>query len=370
MRRFTRKLFVLSNIIIGILFITGANVKYFDPEKYWYVSLLTLVLPYLILLLLIFLVLWLFTRPLNAIYSVLFLAFGWSAIVNIFPPRLSSHFKLQKDPQAIRVMSWNVELFNILNHKTHPERREQMLELINEYDPDIACLQEVVAGETPKAINFFPDIEKNLHFKDYFYAYNLENDFDKFHHFGTLIFSKYPILRKQAMVNNPNDYNSTFQFIDILVGSDTIRIFNVHLQSLKFTEENLRYIDSGKIQTDAATESKSVLAKLKTGVIKRAVQANFVKDEMNHTEHPLILCGDFNDVPVSYAYEILGKGLKNAFVEKGSGISRTFNSISPTLRIDNIFTDSNFNILQYKRIKKDLSDHFPIIADVQLRHKK
>ena len=284
--------------------------------------------------------------------------------------RFSSSFNMKKAPKTIRVMSWNVELFNILNHKTHPERREQMLELINKYDPDIACLQEVVAGESPKAINYFPHIDSGLHFKDYFYAYNLENDFDRFHHFGTLIFSKYPIIRKQAMVNNPNDYNSTFQFVDIIVDGDTIRVFNVHLQSLKFTEENLRYIDSGKIQTDAATESKSVIAKIKTGVIKRAVQADFVKDEMNHTTYPTILCGDFNDVPVSYAYEILGKGMQNAFVEKGAGLSRTFHGIAPTLRIDNIFADKHFRFTQFTRIKKELSDHFPIVADMELRVKK
>lgn len=367
MRRFTKKVFLIINIITGFLFIAGANVKFFNPDKYWFLSLLTLILPYLIAVLLIFFVFWLLVKPFNSLFSLICIALGWSAVINILPMRVSSKFDLAKKPNTIRVLSWNVELFNILNHKTHPEKREAMLELINTYDPDIACLQEVVAGETPKAINFFPDIESKLKFSDYFYAYNLKNDFDKYHHFGTLIFSKYPILRKQSMVNNPNDYNSTFQFIDVLIGNDTVRIFNVHLQSLKFTEENLRYIDSGKIETNAANESKSVIEKIKTGIEKRAVQANFVKDEMNHTPYPLILCGDFNDVPVSYAYETLGKNLQNAFVKKGSGISRTYASISPTLRIDNIFADSSFSILQFATIKKDLSDHFPIVADLELK---
>src|SRR5690606_11360074 len=101
-------------------------------------------------------------------------------------------------------------LFNIINYKKQPERRQQMFDLINEYDPDIACFQEVVAGEDQEAINYLPDIINALDFKDYLYSYQVRDDFDKHHHFGILVLSKYPIIRKQTMVNNPNDYNSVF----------------------------------------------------------------------------------------------------------------------------------------------------------------
>jgi endonuclease/exonuclease/phosphatase family metal-dependent hydrolase len=128
----------------------------------------------------------------------------------------------------------------------------------------------------------------------------------------------------------------------------------------------LNYLDSGKVPEQGNIfESKNIISKIKLGVLKRASQANFIKDELNHSPYPVIVCGDFNDVPVSYAYETIGKGLRNAFVERGSGISRTFSSISPTLRIDNIFTDKQFKIMQFIRIKNLLSDHFPIIADVK-----
>jgi endonuclease/exonuclease/phosphatase family metal-dependent hydrolase len=113
------------------------------------------------------------------------------------------------------------------------------------------------------------------------------------------------------------------------------------------------------------SESKNIIQKIKMGVLKRASQADFIKDELNHSPYPIIVCGDFNDVPVSYAYEKIGKGLQNAFVEKGSGISRTYSSISPTLRIDNIFTDKNFSIKGFTTIEKSYSDHFPVIADVK-----
>jgi endonuclease/exonuclease/phosphatase family metal-dependent hydrolase len=223
-----------------------------------------------------------------------------------------------------------------------------------------------VAGDNKNAINYFPDILKALPFTDYFYSYGVKNDFDKYHHFGIIIFSKFPIIRKQTLVNYPDSYNSTFQFVDVVNAKDTFRIFNVHLQSLKFSQANINYLDKGTVPSEGnISESKNIIYKIKLGVLKRASQADFIKDEINHSPYPVIICGDFNDVPVSYAYEKIGKGLQNAFVQKGSGISRTFSSISPTLRIDNIFTDKKFKITGYTRIKKSYSDHFPIIADIK-----
>lgn len=366
LRRFTKKVFLVINLVIGIMFLAGANVKYFDPEHWWFLSLFTLLLPYLILFLILFILFWLLTKPLFCLIPIVFLVSSLDAVKNVFPLNFSPDFQMQKKEGDIRVMSWNLELFNILHYKDKPENKQKMIDLINEYDPDIACFQEMVAGENKKAINYFPDIEKKLQFSDYLYSYSVKDNFDRYHHFGIIVFSKYPIIRKQTLINNPNSYNSTFQFIDILVGKDTFRIFNIHLQSLKFSQTNLNYLDSGKVPPQGnLSESKSIISKIKLGVIKRAAQADFIKDELNHSPHPFIVCGDFNDVPVSYAYEKIGKGLRNAFVEKGSGISRTFSSISPTLRIDNIFTDKKFIIEQYTRIRKPLSDHFPIIADVR-----
>lgn len=365
-RRFTKRIFIVLNILTGLIFIAGANVKYFNPQQWWFLSLFTLLLPYLLLLLILFILFWLLRSPYYSLISLVVILCSLHATRNVFPLNFSPEFSMQKKPGDIRIMSWNVELFNILHYKDHPENKQQMIDLINKYDPDIACFQEMVAGDDRKAINYFPDIKNALKFSDYFYSYGVRDNFDHYHHFGIIIFSKFPIIRKQTLVNNPNSYNSTFQFVDIVKGKDTFRVFNVHLQSLKFSRTNLGYLDSGKVPSEGTIrESKNIISKIKLGVLKRASQANFVKDELNHSPYPLVVCGDFNDVPVSYAYETIGKGLRNAFVEKGSGISRTFSSISPTLRIDNIFTDQKFSITQYTRLKASYSDHFPIIADIR-----
>ncbi len=368
MRRFTKVFFVALNCLLALFFLAGSYVKYFDPKQWWFFGLFTFILAYLFIALFLFFVFWLFKKSPWCLISLITIAACWNALRNVFPMKISSTFSLQKPPGSIRVMSWNVEQFNILHHKDHPEIKQEMFDLINKYDPDIACFQEVVAGDKKKGINYFPDIQKALRFVDYFYSYSIKDDFDAEHHFGRIIFSKLPIINKQTVVNYPNDYNATFQYIDVLKGNDTIRVFNIHLQSLKFSQANRNYLDNASLNGDSnITESKSIIAKIKKGFIKRSIQANFIKDEVNHSPYPVILCGDFNDVPNSYAYETIGEGLQNAFVEKGSGIARTFSAISPTLRIDNIFADKTFTILQFTRVKKLLSDHFPIIADLIFR---
>ena len=368
MRRFTKSIFIIINCLTALCFLAGAFVKYFNPSGWWFFGLFTFILVYLLVVLLFFLTFWIFKKSLWASVSLVTIIAGWIAIKNVFPLKLTSTFSIEKKIDDIRVMSWNVEQFNILHHKDHPEVKGEMLDLINSYDPDIACFQEVVAGDKKKGINYFPVILKALHFTDYLFSYSIKDDFDANHHFGRLILSKLPIINKQTVVNYPNDYNATFQYIDVLKGNDTIRVFNIHLQSLKFTKANLSYLDNATLKSDSnITESKSIISKIKRAFIKRSVQANFIKDEINHSPYPVILCGDFNDVPNSYAYETIGAGLQNAFVEKGSGIARTFTSISPTLRIDNIFADTSFAITQFVRVKKLLSDHFPIIADMSLK---
>jgi endonuclease/exonuclease/phosphatase family metal-dependent hydrolase len=295
--------------------------------------------------------------------------FAYKPVSHIVPFRFTASFTKQKQEQALRIMSWNVEHFDILENRTHPENKQQMLQLIQEYQPDIAVFQEMVGSDdVPKAINYIPKIMEQEQFTGYHYSFNPKLDFDGNHHFGIITFSRYPIINKQTVQFYPYDYNSIFQYTDIVKGKDTIRVFNIHLQSLKFSNSNLEYIDKPTItdETDLK-KSKSIISKLKKGFLKRKLQSERIREEMEKSPYPVIVCGDFNDLPNSYAYNTIGKGMKNAFAEKGRGIGRTFSGISPTLRIDNIFADEVFEIEQFLRINKKLSDHFPIFADLQLK---
>ncbi len=367
-RRFTKKFFIVTNIIVAVIFLLGCYVQWFNPASWWFIGFFNLGAFYLLLALLAFIIFWLFAKPRWAVISIVSVLLAWVPLHHIFPFRVSADFTLQKNAGAMRIMSWNVEHFDILEYKTHPETKQKMLELIKEYQPDIACFQEMVGADSiAKAINYIPDILQQTGFENYHYSWNPKLDFDANHHFGIILFSKYPIINKQTISFPPNDYNSIFQYADVVKENDTIRVFNIHLQSLKFSNNNLKYIDNPSIKdAEAVKESKSIISKLKKGFVKRGLQAERIRDEINKSPYPVIVCGDFNDLPNSYAYSIIGSGLNNAFEQKGSGLGRTYSGISPTLRIDNIFTSKKMEVLQYNRIAKKMSDHFPVLADVKM----
>jgi endonuclease/exonuclease/phosphatase family metal-dependent hydrolase len=365
-RRVTKKFSIIANIILAVLFLLGCYGGRFDPQHWWPLGFLTLAAFYFLAALFVFLLFWLFIKPKWALISVAAIVLGYKPITNIIPLRFSSSFVKQKQPGALRIMSWNVEHFDILEHKTHPERKKEMLNLIEDYQPDVACFQEMVGNyNLPQAINYIPAMMQQVGFTGYNYSYESRFDFDDKHHFGIITFSKYPIILRKTVSNPPFDYNSTFQYTDIVKEEDTFRVFNIHLQSLKLTTTNLEYIDKPIItDKEDLQKTKKVAGKLKRGFLSRKRQAEAIRAEMDKSPYPVIVCGDFNDVPNSYPYNTIGKGMQNTFAEKGSGIGRTYSGISPTLRIDNIFVGEKFTMEQFTRIAKKLSDHFPIFADV------
>ncbi|MCW3089217.1 MAG: Endonuclease/exonuclease/phosphatase [Ferruginibacter sp.] len=365
---------IFFNWLAAGLFLMGCYSELIFAS-WWPVGFLTLSLFYLLLVLFLFFIFWLIFRSGWIFIFIATVALSFNHIRNIIPFRLSSMFNMEKQENDLRVMSWNVAQFDIMKYKQKPGTYNEMISLVNEFKPDIACFQEMVSGDTLADLNnpyyrkysFYSvfDFMHKLHLPNYFYSYNYKENFLSQQHFGIIIFSKYPIVNRQTISNFPNDYNSIFQYADIVRGADTVRVFNCHLQSLRFSPTNLKYIQNPSIKTDIDIEkSKSVIVKFKNGFLKRQLQADRVRAEIDKSPYPVIICGDFNDVPNSYPYETIRKDLQDAFVKKGAGIGRTFSGISPTLRIDNIFVDNRYSVNQFIRVQKKLSDHFPILTDI------
>lgn len=368
-RRFTKGSFVFFNIVVAGCFLLGSYGYLFDPTQYWFTGFFTLGAFYMLLLLIGFLFFWLLVKPRFMLISLLAIVIAWGPVQQLIQLKVNSDFDVKKNPATLRVMSWNVEHFKIAEHKTHPQKKADMFRLINMYQPDVACFQEMVGSDSvPSGINYLPDIARDINMPYWYYSYNPKLDFDKDHRFGIIIFSKHPIVKKQSVSYEPNDYNSIFQYADIKFNEDTVRVFNLHFQSLKFSNEDLKYIDEPSAEEVSLKQSRTLVSKFKTGFLKRQVQSDRLKHEMNKSPFPLVICGDFNDVPNSYAYHTVGEGLQNTFNKKGTGIGRTYSHISPTLRIDNIFADKKFTVTQYDRNKKKISDHFPIVADLTLHN--
>lgn len=365
LRRFTKKTFIFLNLLVAILFLLGSYNYLFNPDKFWFLGFLTLGLFYLLLLLAVFLFFWLMVKPAYMFISIIAMLLAWTPMRHLVKFR-THHFSLVKDSANIRIMSWNVQHFEVAEHKIHPEKKQQMLDIITRYKPDLACFQEVVAGDSAiSAINYLPELLRSMDMPYYFFSYNPKLDYDKDHRFGILIVSKYPLVHKTTVSQNPKDYNSIFQYVDMTKGKDTIRVFNMHLQSLHFSDKDRQYLDDPEIENDSdIKKGKSIASKFKAGFLRRRQQSDVIADEISSSPYPVIVCGDFNDVPNSYAYHRIGAGLQNAFAVKGSGIGRTFSDISPTLRIDNIFAGPQFKVMQFDRYHKKISDHFPIVSDL------
>jgi len=155
-----------------------------------------------------------------------------------------------------------------------------------------------------------------------------------------------------------------------LIKQDTIRLYNLHLASIHFKKEDydfLNEITDNQNQQEFKRNTMNILSKIRAAYVKRRHQVGLLESHINDSPFPVIICGDFNDTPLSYAYRKISKGRKDAFVESGSGFSNTFNEQTfPAIRIDYIFYSPVFTAGNFKVHKIPLSDHYPISCLINL----
>ncbi len=265
----------------------------------------------------------------------------------------------------IKILSFNVRAFNIYEWYSNPETVKGILNLIQSERPDIICLQEYYTGSEK---NYQPENIFKL-FKEtpyYFIQYSLPigSNFG----FGIATFSKFPIINK-GLINFNKSLNEVI-FTDLSVKGDTIRIYNNHLQSINFQKKNYDFIDTLKLTYDEENIRgfKDISVKLKTAYVKRSRQVDSITCHISHCPYPVIVCGDFNDTPVSYTYRKMRKGLKDSFLVSGKGIGNTYFGIFPSFRIDYIFHSKEFKPLIFEKVEAKLSDHYPIICIFDIKN--
>jgi endonuclease/exonuclease/phosphatase family metal-dependent hydrolase len=250
------------------------------------------------------------------------------------------------------------------NNNEKSQTRLKMLDQIRKQDPDILCLEEFFHSPDTIFYNNISEI-KAMGYPYHYFSYDPDGD----HQFiGSAIFSKYPMLDTGLVRYFRPSMTEALVHADIKVNDDTIRVFATHLQSVQFRQKDYEAIDEITTAKDSLIgNSKTVLAKLRKAMSLRSSQADIARQIMDDSPYPTIFCGDLNDTPNSYTYFTIRGDMQDAFLEKGFGIGRTFSSLSPTLRIDYILTDDQFSIKQFTRVVKYLSDHFMIMADVELK---
>lgn len=183
---------------------------------------------------------------------------------------------------------------------------------------------------------------------------------------GVSIFSTYPVIDK-GEIDLKSDKASSAVWADLDVDSTTIRVYNIHLRSNKISKPAEDMMQDADLQSSKTWNSiRGILANYKNSTILRSKQAKAIQDHVSASPHPAIICGDFNDTPLSYVYNILAKNKLDSFKEQGSGIGTTYAGIIPALRIDYILTDERLEIVRHKVLKENYSDHYPISAKIVL----
>ena len=309
---------------------------YLEPKKFPILSVLSLAVPFLIILNLLFMFYWLVqvNKKMILSLSVLFIGF-----IFLSPLYKFTSSKPVNDAENISVMNYNVRLFNLFEWIPNSNVKEKISDFINEKKPDILSMQDYRHDE-------------GLHLEGYYKYEHLSGEKIKN---GQAIFSKYPIINSGSL-EFPNTSNNAI-YIDIVKNQDTIRIYNLHLQSLR--------IDPTTVKIDLETSENLFNRASRTFKLQQS-QAELFKAHKAKCRYKMIICGDFNNTAYSYVYNEIKGDLKDAFSEVGNGFGRTYNIKFFPVRIDFILADQSFEINAFKTFDVQLSDHYPIMAKMKL----
>lgn len=360
------KLMVVINIFFIGLLVSSYLSLYVSPAKFWPLAFAGLAYPVILLFNLFFVLFWLVFLKKYFLLSLITILLGYNQIKSYI--KLAGSERKLSFEKSIKVMSYNVRLFDLYNWRNESGKstRAAIFDLIDSESSDILCLQEYYSG-AGKHADFADTISKKSEYK---YRYvELINKEAKGLPYGLAIFSKYPIIHTQKL-NFPNSKVNFCQSCDVRIGKDTIRIMNLHLESVKFGKEDYNFVS--EITATSATNDKikkgslAIFGKMKNAYIKRAVQIETVAEFIRNSPYPIIFTGDFNDTPVSYSYRQIANELDDTFVDAGKGIGQTHVQMLPMLRIDYIFHSKTLQTIEHKTINKDYSDHFPIVARFEL----
>ena len=345
---------ILRSLNIAVIFVTfGAYLApYISPQTTWFFAIFGLFYPVLLALNMLFFLFWLWRKKWYALYSLGCILLGWTHFTGLMGFNLAQ----PKPKEPLTIVSYNTRSLTRLFPRKKDNTTEQKAfkkrldEKIGEVE--ILCLQEFLARKSTVS-----SLKKLFDFPY----------FEKYDGRGTAIFSKYPIVKK-GKIEFEKTGNSCF-WIDVKIDKSIVRVYSIHFESSRISG------DAAVLKEDANLRDKKtwqgvrgILGKYSRSTNTRVDQMFTVKEHISNTPHPVIVCGDFNDTPVSYVYEQMSKGLCDNFKEAGRGWGATYNGSIPMLRIDYIFTEpENFTLYEHGILHEDYSDHYPVYSQLKLK---
>jgi len=329
------------NIVITVLTFVAYILPFLAPKMFPLLSVLTLILPLFLIINGLFFIYWLLQLKRQVILSGLVLLLGITFFNKFY--RFSSN-EIEPEEKDFTVMSYNVRLFNLFDWIPKSNVGDSILTFINEQNPDILCIQEYSENA-------------NLDLRVYKYkAVFMEGKNIKT---GQAIFSKFPIFNKGDF-RIPEAGNNVI-YADIRKGKDTIRVYNIHLQSIKISPD----VNEMSEHVDSVNKEKSaeVFNRIREAFKKQEQQAAVLVHHKNQCHYPVIICGDMNNSPFSYIYRTIKGDLNDCFEEAGNGFGQTYKFKYYPARIDYIFANKKIKVKSFTTFAQfENSDHFPIMT--------
>lgn len=352
-RQLWQAVIVGGNVISAMGAITAFICAFLRPDEYWWAGFYALSIPFWIGLHITWLVFWgLQKKWEKLLISGITLLVGFRFCMAIFSISLPGFADAD-----FTLLSQNVRVFNSYRdlHKDYKEAKESIRWAVAN-NADIKCFQEYYhyAGHKLGYFSTNDSLKRNGEY--YAYVASTRPDI-KNQTFGLAIFSRFPILKKGKIDIGTRSGNAAI-YADVKVNDKVVRVINVHLQSLKINEEAAvnHYTEESTI--------KHLVGNLKYGFQRRTFQIHALEQAVKTSPFPVIICGDFNDTPYSYAYQTLRNRMQNAFEAEGNGFGISFNGKIPFLRIDHQFYTSELEAISFETDRSaDFSDHFPTIGE-------
>jgi endonuclease/exonuclease/phosphatase family metal-dependent hydrolase len=361
---FIDKLILWINCLLCLALLISYLAPVVDPRKIWILPFFGLAYPSLLIANTILVLYWLIRRRWFALLSVVCIVLGW----NLLLTNVGFHFEKQTTyvpgPNVVHVMTYNVHNFKRYGFENDTSTKNVILRLIKNEKPDVIGIQEFYTRKRGQ----YDMRDSMLKIMGTNYYYFEPVTFNNIVAIGIALFSKFPIINHGSVPFYSQASENSCIYIDIVKGNRKLRVYSVHLQSVRFDPEDYKYYNSASDQDDTeASSARRLGSKLKSAFRKRSEQVFKIKEHAKHCPYPYIICGDFNDTPASFAVNEMAKGLKNAFREKGFGLGHTYNGDFPNYQIDYIMASPQFDVLNYHIIEKKLSDHYPVRSDLLLK---
>ena len=347
---------ITLNTIAAISLLLACLCCFINPKFIWWIGFFGLAFMYCLVINLLFVAFWLFSRKkIYAIISIVTILVGWTFLgrhIQIFEKEIPD----EKLDQSIKIISFNIQGFEQKNNKQPSGEMLNMFDFFRKEDPDIICMQEFVIN--PLKNIYEKCINKQLEKMPYNHIVLTGKTY------GIATYSKYPIIRKE-LVFADNTTNACMSS-DIVIGNDTVRVYNIHLKSVGFNKDE-RHLLNNVVKKDFDKSDirtvKSIIRNLKNSSLEREKQVEVLTAHIAKSPYPVIICGDFNDPPTSYSYSKVRGNLKDAFIEAGSGRSATYIiGRLASLRIDYIVYSDFFKAYSYESPRVHISDHFPVMC--------